>query len=232
MEREMNDSEFHTWVKPDFPPWSVKTLVLWMVGFLIFSVVAGGIFGTVFGFIIFWFKLGMNFGEQVLIVRLIGQAIVSGIMFIFIISRLRNAFFTLKDTWLSNEISPVYISTTFILGVLVMSLSALFVKAINGEVAPPPMHLIRFNIGLVILIEILVYAFIVGLVEEVFFRGLIYQALRRKYSVIKTILLSTIIFGLYHVELILFPLNIFSVTVFGVLAGAIYQNRITVHSFT
>ena len=165
----------------------------------------GGVCGIVFGLVNYWLKLEMNFDEQVLIVRLIGQAIFSGVIFIFIVSRLRNTCFILKDAWVSYKIEPAYISLAFILGVLVMSISALFVKAITGEVAPPPLHPIRFNIGFVILLEILIDAFIVGVVEEIFFRGLIFQALRKYHNAIPAILISTIIFVLFHGEIIFFP---------------------------
>lgn len=57
------------------------------------------------------------------------------------------------------------------------------------------------------------------LIEEIVFRGLVFRALRHIFPAWVSILLSAVLFGLYHIN----PVQIVYATVMGIVAGIIYE---------
>lgn len=70
------------------------------------------------------------------------------------------------------------------------------------------------------------FCFAVAIAEECYFRGVIYQILKRDYSILKTIVLSTILFGVAHSvcilngsSLIMVGLQVANAMIFGMIAA-------------
>ena len=208
---------------PDFPPWSVKTLLLWILWFLVLSIILGGLSGIGVAMVATKYDLNLNPGDQLFIGRLIGQAVFIIAMFYFIQLRFKWTEFYLHSVWFLKRIDQRHMGMGLLLGILLMSISAWFSKAITGNVSPPPIHPIQFDWRIVLPLEFLVYGFMVGVVEEIFFRGLLYRALRRTYSAPWAVFLSAIPFTAFHIELILNPLNTITIFIFGVFAAMLFE---------
>ncbi len=219
----MNDREFAVWERQDFPPWSIRTLLVWTVGILVLSGIVGGLVIYLVSYVDSHYNLELNTEERFFLFTMPSYAIYMGLTFAFIFLQLKKNSFSLKDVWVSSKIQPLHIGVGLLIGVILMSLQILASKATTGQVTPPPLSAIRFDWRLTLGIELLAKASIVGLVEEIFFRGLVYRTLRIHFSVTKATLLSAIIFALFHLDYILNPLAITYVFLFGIVATGLFE---------
>ena len=208
---------------PDFPPWSVKTLLLWMLGSLGLSIILGGLSGLGVATVAIKSGLRLNPGDHVLISRLVGQAVFMVAIFCFIVFRFKRTEFYLQSVWFLRSINQKHMGIGLLLGILLMSISAWFFKASTGNVAPPPIHPIQVDWRIALPLEFLVFGFMVGVVEEILYRGLLYRALRRTYSSPWAVFLSAIPFTAVHIELILDPMRTITVFIFGIIAAVLFE---------
>ena len=104
------------------------------------------------------------------------------------------------------------------------------VEEVHAEAAPHEDVGGRFfcvlpKLGLFAGIEFIVMACMIGLVEEVLFRGILYRALHKQFSTVKATILSALIFMLYHLDHILtynFPLLV-QFFLFGIIAAILFE---------
>lgn len=219
----MNDVTSDVWGRQDFPPWSIRTLLVWMVGLLVLSSSVALLLSYSVTFFDIKYSIGLNEEERFLIGTTSTYAVYMGLVFVFILFQLNRMSFTLNDVWTPSEAQLKHIGIGLLLGVLLMSLQIVAHKAITGQIAPPPLYPIKIDWRLALGIELLTKAFLVGIVEEIFYRGLIYKALRIRFSMINAVLLSAVIFSLSHLDLILNPIGMVYTLTFGIIAAVLFE---------
>ena len=219
----MNDRGSEVWERQDFPPWSIKVLLLGTVGILVLSGIVGGLVIYVVSYVDSHYNLELNTEERFFLFTMPSYVIYMGLTLAFIVLQLKKNLFTLKDVWVSSKIQPSHIGVGLLIGVILISLQILVSKATTGQVPPPPLSEIRFDWRFTLGIELLAKASIVGFVEEIFFRGLVYRTLRIHFQVTKATLFSAIIFALFHLDFILNPLAMTYVFLFGIVAAVLFE---------
>ncbi len=208
-----------------FPSWSLRSLFMWLVGFTVFSGVIAGLFSYAVVNINFQYGLELNSAEMFFSIAMPSYIMYMGLIFAFIVYQLRRKSHSLEDAWVSYDFQPQHIVIGLLLGMLLMSLQILAYKVQTGMYMPPPESAIRLDWRLALGTELLAKAFIPGLVEEILFRGIFYQTLRIRFSKVNAVVLSAIIFTLFHIEYMymLNPLAMAYVFLFGLIAATLFE---------
>lgn len=121
----------------------------------------------------------------------------------------------LKDSW--KKITPIFLSLVLFLGLLGFALNSVvlsFFKSPYEEAIELSKSLL--NSGW---ISVLGVALFVPIVEEVIFRRICIESLRKEMGVVPAILVSAIVFGILHIN----PIQILGATLLGLLFGCIYE---------
>ena len=105
----MEDKKLDVWERQDFPPWSVRILILWMLGFLILSTAIFTVGGMLGAHINISFKLDLSMKEFMSIVSIPSEMLYVGIVSIFVLFQLKRASFSLSDVWGESKIGLKHI---------------------------------------------------------------------------------------------------------------------------
>ena len=222
---EMKNEEFNVGKERDFPPWPISTLLAWLIGALIFSFFLPKPLIYAVSYMDIKYRLGLNSGEQFFYTIMLVYIIYAGSIYAFIIFQLRRTSYSLENIWLSFNFNPKYIAISLLLGMILLALQMLVHKNLTGLFMEPPTYTLHLDWYLALGIELIVMACIIGLVEEVLFRGILYQALHKQFSTVKSTVLSALIFMLHHVDHILtfnFPL-LAQFFLFGIIAAILFE---------
>lgn len=120
---------------------------------------------------------------------------------------------TEKVTW--SPISPRYLALT----ALICLASILIIEYLMWVLpSMPDLMEQKFELLNTSWLGILTVAVFAPILEELMFRGAITRTLLKKYNPTKAIILSALIFGIFHLN----PVQIFSATLIGLLLGWIY----------
>ncbi|MBP7651958.1 CPBP family intramembrane metalloprotease [Candidatus Dependentiae bacterium] len=84
--------------------------------------------------------------------------------------------------------------------------------------------LLYSNSSKTLVLSILIFGIIVPFFEEVFFRGFFYKAFRVKFSFIQSAVLTSVIFGIMHIEPTMIPFGIIS----GIVLCYLYEKYMTI----
>jgi membrane protease YdiL (CAAX protease family) len=123
----------------------------------------------------------------------------------------------------SFPLSPIRLSFLFpiliiLIGLIIISAEiATLVNLIIPMSESTVLTLLEFfnkNSSVVIIVAVIIGPFI----EEFLFRGLILRAFLTRYSIAKSVLLSALLFGIYHLDIYTFP----SAFLFGVFSGWLF----------
>ena len=219
----MNDRGSEVWERQDFPPWSIKVLLFWLVGFLVLSGVVAIFFSYGVSYLNIYYELYLNPGEHYFSITMPSHIAYKGLIFLFIFLQLKKTSFSLENIWISYELQPKHIGLGLLIGVLLMSLQLLIHKANTGQATLPPLYPIRFDWHIALGTELLAFVIMAGLVEEILFRGVIYQALRKRFSLARSLIFSTLIFALFHLDFVLNPYAMIYVVFFGLIAAFLFE---------
>jgi hypothetical protein len=228
-EKELNDINTDTSDRQDFPPWSMRVLFLWLVGFLVLSGIIAVFFAYVVLYLSIYHGVNLNPAEHIFSVTVPSHVVYKGLALYFIFIQIGKTPFCLKDIGLSLEIQPRHLGFGLLIGIVLMSLQLLIHKAIYGQATLPPQYPIRFDWHLTFGLELLAFVLITGIAEEVIFRGLIYQALRKRFTLEKAMIFSTMIFALFHLDFLLNPFAMTYVVFFGLIAAFLFERTRSVN---
>ena len=177
--------------------WTIPDVVIIFFSLLIFQVVIGG----------FCFALTDGFDKQIQFYAILGASGVAGILTVLVaayFSKLRNWIATAQFYF--NRIKIIKILKWTVLIFIVTFLFNIFYNLVLhffGVVIPPDriqeIMPETFTTGL-ILWTLLISSIIVPITEEIVFRGILYRAFRQKWSVGLSIIISSVIFGLVHMD--------------------------------
>jgi len=115
------------------------------------------------------------------------------------------------------------IAYIFILPILiaVLILSMLFLNAVGYEAPPQPVFDIFFEErrGNVVLFLTIFVSILGPIIEEIFFRGFLYSAVRKRFGIIVGVLLSSALFSMLHTNIASF----LPIMVLGILMAFLYE---------
>ena len=222
---EMKNKEFNVEKKRDFPPWPISTLLTWLIGALIFSIILAKPLVYAVSYMNTKYSLDLDLGEQFFYTIMLLYIIHTGFICAFIIFQLRRTSYSLGDVWLSFNFKPKHIAISLLLGTILLVLQLLVHKTLTGLFMELPTYDMHLDWRIALGIELMVMACMISFVEEILFRGILYQALHKQFSTVKAIILSAFIFMLYHVDHILtynFPL-LAQFFLFGIVASILFE---------
>ena len=207
-----------------FPPWSTERILVWsFVSFIASFVLAIGL--TAVGIVLnIAFTLDLNSAEILYVLYPLVQSLYVGGFFFFLIFKLKQTPFSLSDVWGRLEHKKWHIIIGFLLGMIFMILNLGLKEWSTGQISPPPSDVVRLDWKLLLCAEILAKAVFTGIVEEFFYRGIMYRSIRQKLSTGRAVLTSSFVFSLYHISLYFDPISLFFVFFLGCLA-ALYVER-------
>ena len=221
----MKNKESNVGKKRDFPPWPISILLTWLIGALIFSIILAKPLVYTVSYMNAKYSLDLNLGEQFFYTIMLVYIIHTGLIYAFIIFQLRRTSYSLGDVWLSFNFKPKHIAISLLLGTILLVLQLSVHKALTGLFMEPPTYNIYLDWRIALGIELMVMACMISLVEEVLFRGILYQALHKQFSTVKAIILSAFIFMLYHVDHILtYDFSLLAqFFLFGIIAAILFE---------
>ncbi len=199
----MENKEFNINKKSDFPPWPISTLIAWLIGALIFSIMIAKPLVYAVLYVNIKYSIELDLKEQLFYSLMLMYTIYTGSIYAFIIFQLKRTSYSIEDIWISFNFKSKHIIISLLLGTILLVLQLLVHKAITGSFTGPPAYGIHLDWRIALGIELVVIAFMVGLTEEVLFRGILYQALHKQFSVLKATVISALMFMLHHVDYIL-----------------------------
>ena len=94
-EGDMNDREFAVWERQDFPPLSIKVLLLWLVGFLALSGAVAIFFTYSVSYLMSNYNIELNPGEHYFSITLPSHIAYKGLIFLFIFLQSKKLWFQL-----------------------------------------------------------------------------------------------------------------------------------------
>ena len=192
-------------------PWSIKKLVLWLVLYLVISVGSG----APFGFLMAHFNHVNEWGLTVQDIVLIGHTYLNLVFILafiaFLIWQCKKVDLSLRTIWGSYAPQVQYIIFALTYGFL-MSLLWNW-KVVNFDNIPAK-YPDEIFYG---------YVIVMGLfgpfIEELYFRGMLYRTLCKRYVERNAILISAVIFAAYHFQYWLEITNLLFAFLFGVVTA-------------
>lgn len=206
-----------------FPPWSVEAMIAWALGSIVLSYLMGLLFGWLTAHANLHFQLGLNEGGIVFMsghAALIAHAL---LVFFFILFCLKRTGFSLRDVWGSFFTTPGQLGLALFSGAALMAVVILLSKAIIEQPNYPPTDLLPLDWCFLLSMEVATNTAVIGLAEEVFFRGLLYQTLRQRAPAETAALISAILFTALHVHYLADPMRMVSVFLVGIVAALFFE---------
>jgi len=206
-----------------FPPWSVGTLLVWLV---LFTVLTWAIFLTaafVVTGLVLSLEIPLNHGEQRFLSKLATQAVVSLAALLLVTCALHSRGSSLKELWGQREAGKATLASGCVLGATCMVLGAVIRKVITGEYDVPPTFRIQIPWTTRLGFCLLVYGLLASTVEEVYFRGLVHRAFRRVYSGLTAVVLSSSVFTAAHIAYLGDPVGLTCVALTGVATALLLE---------
>ena len=225
---KMEEKQVHMWEREDFPRCSIKVLFFWMFIFLIFSTVLGAIMALIVVVIDIKFNTNLSSLERHVISDPAARIVFFAVALAFIFYWLRRIPFSFCDVWVSYKIQPKILIGSLLLGMLLSWLHSASYQVIAGVGTVAPVIHMWPDWRLMFAVNLLGVDLIIGIVEEIFFRGLLYRALRKYSSTLKATLFSAIIFTAYHIDYLFRPptmivIGLSNIFLLGIMSAVLFE---------
>ena len=213
----------------DFPPWSMKIIVLGIVGYLVLNVLSGLAVGACVALGTMWFGWDMNLHEQIYVGVVLAEPVyvAQGIAVILLLCTLSPSF--LRNAWISYALEAKWIGLGILLGLLFGVGSAIAYMAPDTEAISWSPPLVGMS-GTQLLAWHLVFRAFAGPIEEVLFRGVVHQAFRKRLATSRAVLTSAAVFSVLHVDHLGSSLQTVLNLVFGILAALLFERTRSLNS--
>lgn len=196
-------------------PWSIKKLIMWLVLYC----VMGFIVIVVFGLLIAHFNHVNGWGLTVQDIVLIGQTYLGLVLILaflaFLVWQCKKVDLPLRTIWGSDASQVQYIIFALTFGVL-MSLLWNW-KIVNFDNIPA-----KYS-DAIFYTQVIVNGLLIPFQEELYFRGMLYRTLRKRYLERNAILISALIFTAYHFQYWLAVTNLPFVFLYGVMTAFLVE---------
>ena len=202
-------------------------MLLWAVLFIILLGFGTSIVTVIVEFVNIVFECDINQYTRLFIGAIGGGIFSHTIFLIFVIHRVRKASFSFRNIWISYDWKFKAISGSLLLGLLWGGASPLVQRIVIGIIDTPATSL-QIDRYLSLGLYLLNLAFVSAVVEEVFFRGVMFQIFDRIFPTPRAVFLSSLIFSLCHIDYMLLPTNrmlfsLMKIFLFGVLAAILFK---------
>jgi membrane protease YdiL (CAAX protease family) len=188
-----------------FPPWPVETLIVWTVVYIALAYPVGYMYGQAIAYANNYFQLGIDIHSLLFIGDQTCLPIYETCAFLLIVFSLKRNRFMLREAWGSPLVPPSQFILAAMLGSVIMAGPVLLTTTDTPEnVQYGPMQ-----IGWLVLFSTAVVSYLPGaVVEEIFFRGLLYRAIRQRASLYNAVFISSLIFSAVHIRHLTDPVRI------------------------
>ena len=199
--------------------WSIKNWVFfWLVSW-IWSAICFLIITIIITFLNNVFAWNLLLIDMAIVVQILHQIILWISISILLTIILRKMETTFKAIWgthywkINDVLLGIFMGFTMLLTYYVIS------KTIIGHIRISP-EIINAKLRIFLVIDLMLSASLVVIIEEIGFRGIIYRLLRNKYSNLYSIFLSSCIFTCFHLDhLLVNYLLLFYVFIFGLVSA-------------
>ncbi len=180
-----------------YKTWTIPDAVVIFFSLLIFHVVAGG----------FCFALTDGFNKQIRFYAIIGASAGTGILTVLVatyFSKLRNWIATAQFCFNRIKIIKIlkWTGLLYIIIFLFYIIYSLILHFLGIKIPPDRFQELMPETFTPLLIfwTILISSVIIPIIEEIVFRGILYRAFRQKWSIGLSIIISSAIFALVHID--------------------------------
>ena len=185
---------------PGFPPWSMKIIALGIVGYLVLNVFSAALVGACTALGDMWFGWGMDLRQQVYVAVVFAEPVYAaqGVAVILLLSRLSPSF--LRNAWVSYTFEAKPLACGALLGLMFGGFSAITYEAPAVDAITWSPALVGMSTAQLVAWHLVFGAVMTGIIEEVLFRGVVYQAFRKRFTVGGAVALSALVFTVLHVD--------------------------------
>lgn len=181
-----------------FPPWSVETLVAWAVAYIALAYPIGYLYGWIIAHINVYSHLRIDVFIELLLRGSTAIAVHASAGLLFILFFSNRAGFSLRNIWGTYSVNPVNFGIALLMGSSLVVASSTVFTSVREQIIAPPVNPLHVDWRLLFATETVGLA-IGSIAEEVFFRGLFYQAVRLKNTVFRAAIFSAFIFAGSHI---------------------------------
>lgn len=215
----------------DFPPWSLWMISLFVLSYTpicsVLGTIVGHLVGLVTRFINDLFSIVVDLYYVIFIAAMLGS-IIPFLLFIFIAHVLLNKNgYTWQTVWISYDLNLKNFFVSCIIGIVL----ALVAFSIVIKFFSKQNIIIDLGIGYWgnLIFSLANYIFIAVVFEEIFCRGIFYQALRKKFSIIISVLISALFFTVNHLFYNSNIVNLAIIFVFGIVVSILLEKTKSLH---
>ena len=187
-----------------FPPWSVKVILLWLLGFFFLSGIVGAVVALGLIYADRWGDLGWHPHARMFVGIRISEFTYALVAFGFVRWRLRKARSSIGELWGSKPwAGPRTLLLLAAAAAVLKQGESMLHLWLSGkpDIAPESLTALDWKFGFAL--DFLSLVAVVSIVEEILFRGLLYRALRRSLSFPLSAAISSSVFAAYHFEYLL-----------------------------
>jgi membrane protease YdiL (CAAX protease family) len=180
-----------------FPPWTIRQLLLFLIVFWVFTQVVSFVFMVIFGLLLKAFGINLSGNLNIIISRHLSVICCLYYFIIYVKDKLRQSSYSVSDLWGNSKDKWLWVILAIFSGIIYSSFMLLVADKANRLITDPHRYSGAELIAK-ILLELLVVAVAVPIVEEMIFRGVALNALLKTYNPQVAYVLSAIVFTVYH----------------------------------
>ncbi len=207
---------------PHCAPWPLGVALRWLFGSaaLSIAVTIGCIAGV--EYLASLYSMHASHRELVFAVTLSSYALHNALVVAFIVYKLHRTRRPLEDLWGAVALRPSHIALGVAAGAVLMGMQAALHEFTAGETASSSAYDLRLDGRLVLILELLINAVLIGSAEEMLFRGVVFRALLNTLSDGWAIVLSAGLFALFHFDYAASLSAALYITAFGAVAAYLF----------
>ena len=208
-----------------FPSWSLWIIVIGIIIYNPIALILGSYVGHGVGIIARYLNtyltIRLDLYYVIFIAAILGS-ILPVVLFLLVAQLLLSkSGYSWKNVWLSYDLNFINFIKSFLVGI---SLS-LFAFGVISTFSSKPNIIVDLGIGYWsnIIFSIINYVLVAVIFEEIFYRGIFYQALKKRFSISISVLISAFFFTVSHVYYNSNIINLLIIFIFGISAAVIFE---------
>lgn len=201
--------------------WSIKAIIFWMIIYVIFWVISSKLSVHAFLYLKQMYGFTLDNGSALYLLTHFQALVEMSLVLLFVCFILRRKQVSLRDIGIQVKIRFKAYSSFIILGTLFNVIGFFFHKYYELPIVIPSTieqsHW-PFTLGF----SFIIFGLLVPFVEELVFRGILFQALRNQMSAVPAIAIDVLIFATFHIVSIISWVHFVGVLLLGCITCIVF----------
>ncbi len=203
-----------------FPPWSVGRIVFWIAVGVFLSIPVGGIVGALVTAAGIWLDVGVG-PDLVQAATVLIEVVYGPFVFFLVFLLVKRKGFSMSDIWGPFFVKRSHLGLAILAGIFFMATATFIARMSHLEIPPTPLS--NWDWRLLLAFDLLTIAYMVPIAEEFLFRGLLYRALRFRCSTSNSVLISSLVFALAHIQYLQQPFYLMVLFLLSVVSACLLE---------